>query len=141
MADEWYTPKSLFDDLGLKFDLDVASPIHSKIHVPAEHRYTINDNGLESPWFGRVWMNPPYSKPKPWVIKWLNHGNGIALLPMAKSQWFNDLINSNANFTVLPYSFKFENVNNQKIQHMMASTLWALGESNIEAISRMGKVR
>ena len=84
MSDEWYTPSTLFEQLGLRFDLDVASPTDNKSHVPADRKYTIEDDGLVQPWTGRVWMNPPYSKPAPWVEKWLNHANGIALLPMAK---------------------------------------------------------
>ena len=141
MSDEWYTPESLFNQLGLVFDLDVASPIDNKGHVPADRKYTIEDDGLVQPWVGRVWMNPPYSKPTPWIDKWLNHNNGIALLPMAKSNWFNRLIESEAKFIVLPYSFKFENTEGKYIQHMMGSTLWALGESNIQAISQISKVR
>ena len=141
MSDEWYTPAILFNQLGLEFDLDVASPIGNKGHVPADCRYTIEDDGLAQPWIGRVWMNPPYSKPSPWVNKWLIHGNGIALLPLAKSQWFNNLIESNAKFAVLPWSFTFENPEGKKIRHMMGSTLWAIGESNIEAIGRISKVR
>jgi hypothetical protein len=141
MADEWYTPKSLFDDLGLRFDLDVASPIHSKVHVPSDRRYTIEDDGLVQPWMGRVWMNPPYSKPKPWVHKWLDHNNGVALLPLAKSQWFHELINSEARVVILPVNFKFETAEGVKIWHMMGSTLWALGDDNIEAIAKLGKVR
>lgn len=141
MADEWYTPKELFDVLGLEFDLDVASPIDNKGHVPASRRYTIEDDGLAQPWEGRVWMNPPYSKPSPWVSKWLQHGNGLALLPMAKSKWFDDLMQTEAKFVILPFGFKFVNAEGKRIWHMMASTVWALGDDNIQAISKLGKVR
>jgi hypothetical protein len=75
MSDEWYTPKSVFDGLAITFDLDVAAPIESIDHVPANNRYTIKDNALDKPWFGRVWMNPPYSKPTPWIDKFIAHGN------------------------------------------------------------------
>jgi hypothetical protein len=141
MSDEWYTPSILFNQLSLQFDLDVASPIDNKGHVPADRKYTINDNGLAQPWIGRVWMNPPYSKPSPWVDKWLNHGNGIALLPMAKSKWFNRIMESDANFILLPSNFKFESPEGKPLSLMMGSTLWAIGESNIQAIAKLGKVR
>lgn len=141
MSDEWYTPEIIFDLLGLRFDLDVAAPKGNKGHVPADRKYTIDDDGLEQDWVGRVWMNPPYSKPAPWIEKWLNHNNGIALLPMAKSKWFNRMIESDANFIVLPSVFKFESPEGKPLSLMMGSTLWALGESNIEAIKQISKVR
>ena len=84
MSDEWYTPAILFNQLGLEFDLDVASAFNSNTHVPADRRYTIEHDGLTQPWIGRVWMNPPYSKPSPWVDKWLDHGMGLLYF-----QWQN----------------------------------------------------
>ena len=36
-TDEWYTPKYIFDALGVEFDLDVASPQNGPRHVPAKN--------------------------------------------------------------------------------------------------------
>ncbi len=41
-SDEWYTPKSIFDALGLTFDLDPCSS--GRDYVPAHRRYTKVDN-------------------------------------------------------------------------------------------------
>jgi len=59
-TDEWLTPPEIVAALG-KFDLDPCSPIN-RPWPTAEKHYTIEDDGLFLPWFGRVWMNPPYGK-------------------------------------------------------------------------------
>lgn len=90
-SDDYYTPAWVFETLALKFDLDVASPPNAPEWIPAKRRYTIEDDGLTAPWKGLVWMNPPYSRPGPWVERFLAHGNGVALLPFSNSQWWRDL--------------------------------------------------
>lgn len=78
---EWYTPAWIFDELGIEFDLDPSSPHDMGTVVPAATKYTIFDNGLAKPWFGRVWLNPPYGPDTgQWVKRMIGHGNGIALV-------------------------------------------------------------
>lgn len=80
---EWYTPKYIFDALGLHFDLDPCSPGAGKSFVPATRHLTIEDDGLATPWpkGDLVWMNPPYGLGlPPWVAKLAEHGEGIALV-------------------------------------------------------------
>lgn len=79
-GDEWYTPRWLFDSLGIRFSIDVCSPI-DRTHnaTPAESFYTIHDDGLTKPWHGMIWCNPPYSDADPWARKCINHGNGLLL--------------------------------------------------------------
>lgn len=43
-------------------DLDPASCYKANRVVHARHIYTQEDDGLSKPWFGRVWMNHPFSK-------------------------------------------------------------------------------
>ena len=68
--------------------------------VPATHKYTINDDGLEQQWDAlTVWCNPPYSDLRPWVEK---AGDSSALwcdtvamlLPANRTEqgWWQDLI-------------------------------------------------
>ena len=45
-------------------------------------------DGLTEPWFGRVWLNPPFQGAVPWLEKMADHGNGIALLPCATDTVF-----------------------------------------------------
>ena len=85
-SDDYYTPPFIFEALRLRYDLDVCSPPHGSPWIPADRFLSIIEDGLETPWEGRVWMNPPYSKPTPWIDKWLDHGNGIGLV--ASSRYF-----------------------------------------------------
>lgn len=43
-------------------DLDPASSALANRTVEATTYYTINDDGLDQPWSGRVWLNPPYGR-------------------------------------------------------------------------------
>lgn len=97
-SDEWYTPSSIFDALGLTFDLDPASPGSGCPYavVPARRLLTKADDGLSQPWGnGLVWLNPPFGGRNgqvPWLRKFLAHGNGIALVAARTSAgWFHDL--------------------------------------------------
>jgi len=62
---EYYTPpefiqaaRSVMGDI----DLDPASCKEAQQNVMAGTFFTKDDDGLEQPWHGRVWLNPPYSK-------------------------------------------------------------------------------
>lgn len=80
-SDEWYTPKYIFDAMGVRFDLDVASPPR-ETHVPCLRRLT--SGALEAEWSGFVWMNPPFGARNglvPWLDKFFAHGDGVALTP------------------------------------------------------------
>lgn len=97
---EWYTPKYIFDALGLTFDLDPCSPGAGKSHVPAKKHYTIDDDGLASPWFSEdgamVFMNPPYGPHTAvWMERLAKHaadgGQGIALVfARTDVRWFQE---------------------------------------------------
>lgn len=143
-TDDYYTPKWIFDALGLTFDLDVACPPGGPAHTPCKAYYTQADDGLTSPWNGTVWMNPPYSKPSPWVDKWLHHANGIALLPYAKSKWLQRLWDHDDTALLYVYSIKFERADTA----LNGSTpfplgIWGIGKTAIQALkaSGLGKVR
>ena len=73
-TDIWLTPLDLIRPLGV-FDLD---PCGESFHKTAKTIYT--EGGLSKDWFGRVWLNPPYSEVEKWLDRLVEHGNGIALV-------------------------------------------------------------
>jgi hypothetical protein len=136
-SDDYYTPQWIFDALGLRFDLDVASPPGGAPYVPCDRYFTQEDDGLAQEWHGRVWMNPPFSKPTPWVERWVDHGNGVALLPVSKSRWADRLWRTDgAKVVLLPATLKFVGG-----PIFMPTWLWAIGEDNVEALNQVGIVR
>ena len=94
--DEYLTPPDLVEALG-PFDLDPCAATKMPWRT-ARVMLTVKDDGLATDWsgYGRVFMNPPYSKVLPWAQKLAAHGSGIALVS-AKSmetQWGQLLLSS-----------------------------------------------
>lgn len=90
--DNWLTPIALIKTLG-PFNLDPCCPVHMPWKT-ANHMYTPKEDGLAQKWKGRVWLNPPYSKAKPWIEKFVEHRNGIALVSAKStdSKWCQHLL-------------------------------------------------
>ena len=92
-SDDWYTPPAIFDALGIEFDLDPCSPGLGH-WVPARRIYTKEDDGLSREWVGSVFMNPPFGGRNghvPWLVKFLDHGDGIAVVrSYTSSGWWHD---------------------------------------------------
>jgi hypothetical protein len=63
ITNEWYTPEKYIEAartvLG-QIDLDPASSATANETVQATTYYHAENDGLEHPWNGRIWLNPPY---------------------------------------------------------------------------------
>jgi len=138
-SDDYYTPKWIFDQLGLQFDIDVASPVGGIPWIPAKTYFTQYDDGLTQDWSGkRVWMNPPYSKPAPWINKWLANRNGVALLPMSKSKWFEVLWAEADALLAMPCNLKFSTGEANNASISVPVLLAAMGVENVNALKASG---
>lgn len=92
-TDEWYTPPHVFEAMGVEFDIDVASPgANVTPWIPAREFYM--RYSLVRGWSGFVWMNPPFGGRNgiaPWLEKFFDHGNGVALTPdRTSAPWWQD---------------------------------------------------
>jgi len=135
-SDDYWTPKWVFDALGITFDLDVACPPEGPAHTPCRAYYTQETNGLTSPWHGTVWMNPPFSNANPWVRKFIEHANGIALTVVGKSAWCDTLWNTADAIVLLPRSMAFD-----QGAIFLPTMLSAYGKQNAQALANIGRVR
>ena len=139
--DEYYTPKEIIEALG-RFDLDPATPVNPRWRT-ADVMYTKEDDGLSKEWFGRVFLNPPYSRPliEQFMQKMAAHGNGIALVvPKLGTKMFRDVVFPSCTaMYILSERIKFYDVNwVQQKSPICQSMLIAFGEENKEAIRRSG---
>ena len=137
-ADDYYTPSWVFEKLKTTFDLDVCAPRGGVPWLPAKNHYHLEINGLGQPWYGRIWMNPPYSNSAPWIAKFMDHGNGIALIQTSKSNQFIHLWNHCDAIMYLPRNIMFEHKHRGTQGIFMPVALFAMGEENVEIMVQSG---
>jgi len=145
-SDDYYTPAWVFERMGIDFDLDVCAPPGGLPWIPAARYFTMADDGLAQEWYGRVWMNPPYSDSAPWAARWLSHRHGVALLPLTKSQWCQAVMETIDGFVYAPANFAFTTHLPPKGHVRPGEIIWpvffaAFGHECVDAISRLGRVR
>ena len=84
-------------------------------------------------------MNPPFSKPTPFVDKFIQHNNGIALMVVSKSKWFANLWEIADAIVPTPYNLKFDRPEGKSKQISFQTFLFALGKDSAAALSNMGR--
>ena len=90
MTDEWRTPQSLFDKLDKEFNFDSdPCPMKGK---------PLKKGIVGGVWIKRVFVNPPYSKIKDWVLQGYIHGqhNNVVVVMLIPSRtdtrWWHDYV-------------------------------------------------
>jgi ParB family chromosome partitioning protein len=110
-SNEWYTPERYIEAarsvLG-SVDLDPASCESANAVVKANAYYTMEEDGLNKPWRGKVWLNPPYGDLGPKFVAKLIHeyesGNVTEAVLLVNShctdtKWFEPLFGYPVCFT------------------------------------------
>jgi len=139
-SNDWYTPEHIFDALGVMFDMDVAAPENGVgTFVPA--REFIHRASLSASWRGLVWMNPPFGGRnglKPWLDRFIEHGNGIALTPdRTSAPWWQEAAPRMDAVLFVSGKLKFHRPDGSTGDSPSnGTTLFGLGSRAIEAIER-----
>ena len=89
MSDEWRTPQSLFKKLDKEFNFD---------SDPCPMGRSLKRGMLRKVWLKRVFVNPPFSKIKDWVLQGYIHGQHnevvvVMLIPSrTDTRWWHDYV-------------------------------------------------
>ena len=138
-SDEWYTPKYIFDAIGVQFDMDVASPPDGPRYTPC--RSFISQNSLEVEWKGTVWMNPPFGNQKTkklWLSKFFRHGDGVALIPdRTSASWWQEYASLAGVIVFVSPKVKFERPDGSLGESPSTGTcLFSAGKLSNEALMK-----
>lgn len=98
-TDEWRTPREVIERILRAFpviDLDPCAEVAAVHNVPATTHLTIEDDGLEYGWRGRVFANPPYSRVQDFAEKVAteagNIDEAIILVPArTETRWWRTI--------------------------------------------------
>lgn len=136
-GDEWYTPRWLFKAAGLIFDMDVCAPVDPAMRTcPAREYLTVVEDGLTAPWRRLVWCNPPYSNPGAWTRKFVEHGQGLALVQFVKrARWRTQLVAASDAITIV--NVIFTNAVGKRYDSPMPILLAACGVECVSALARV----
>lgn len=96
-SEDWATPWSLVRALEAEFGPFTLDPCATPASAKAPRFYTPADDGLSQPWSGRVFVNPPFSRIRPWVKKGVEAALAGALVVMllpsrTDTDWWHDLV-------------------------------------------------
>jgi phage N-6-adenine-methyltransferase len=130
-SDCWGTPPEMVREMEAEFGPFELDPCATPETAKAPKFYTVFDNGLLLPWRGRVWLNPPYSDPTPWLQRAVAAQEDgclvVALLPASTdANWFHDLVLPNAEVRFIRQRVRFIGWRGTPIPSPIAPNLWAI---------------
>lgn len=115
-ADEYETPAAILSELAAEFGPFDIDPCATADNAKAPHWADRERDGLALEWWGRVFMNPPYSECAAWVAKARSEVDAgrasvvVCLLPVRTDQrWWHQHVEEAATVVrFLPYRVCFE---------------------------------
>lgn len=130
-SDCWGTPPEMVREMEAEFGAFELDPCATPETAKAPKFYTVFENGLLQPWHGRVWLNPPYSDPTPWLQRAVAAQEDgclvVALLPASTdANWFHDLVLPNAEVRFIRQRVRFIGWQGTPIPSPIAPNLWAI---------------
>lgn len=138
----WLTPRYILADLG-PFDLDPCAAGGDYAWRPwdtAKEHYTWG--GLDKPWHGMVWVNPPYG---PHAADWLkfladyNHGMALTFARTETESFFKHVWTRSAGILFVKRRIHFHRPDGSKDRHTAApSVLIGYGD---EALRRLANTK
>ena len=138
-SSEWYSPPRVFEAMGVEFDMDVASPGAATVPwIPAKRHLTPAEDGLNTPWEGFIWLNPPYglrNGMQAWLDKFVAHRNGVVLLPgYTYTKWWHDFV-VEVDCLLFPlFKLQFISPQSDGRNCTLANCLTAIGENGTRAL-------
>jgi hypothetical protein len=126
MTKNYYTPTDIIERARKSMDtidLDPASCDCAQKIVKATKYYTEQDSGLDQPWFGNVWLNPPYS-----------HAGIVAFSKKLKAEKRNI-----KNIVMLVNNFSVENIVKQFGQLNKFFNIMLIPNNRIKFYNELGK--
>jgi len=151
---EWYTPSKFIEAARAVMggiDLDPASCEVANGMVKAGTFYNQEDNGLEKGWFGKVWLNPPYSGTlvREYAEKVLSEvGNCEQIIVLVNNAtetgWFQSLLTEARAVCLLEGRIKFLDENmNPKNTPLQGQAILYFGDDEgqfVEEFTALGQV-
>ena len=125
--------------MNCRFDLDVANAAKNGANVPTDNVFS--SNGLENECHGYVWMNPPFGGLNglvPWLNKFFEHGNGIALTPdRTSTTWFQNAAKRADVMLFISPRVKFERPDGTISKNSASSgtVLFGVGKKAVESLN------
>lgn len=113
-SDHWSTPPAVVASLEKEFGAFDLDPCCRPETAKAPRYFTKEDDGLSKPWFGKVFLNPPYSDPSPWLTKAIEETTTgkaalvVALVPVSTdTKWFHRLVKDRAEIRFVEGRIRF----------------------------------